>query len=167
MALGTEYLAQDCPIARTLEIVGERWTLLIVRGLAYGLRRYTDLRKDLGVSPAILTQRLNRLIEEDVVARVAGSGAHDEYELTAKGEKLWPVLYALAQWGNEFYMEPERRRMFTHHQCGTTLDPNGVCAQCQTVPAARDTVIQPRPAEIEDTSARMREPHRMLVPIRH
>src|ERR1700760_341270 len=99
MPLGTDYAHQACSVARSLEVVGERWTLLIVRDLFYGIRRYNDLRKHIGLPPATLTDRLTSLISHGVVARVAGEGARDEYELTAKGVTLWPVIYGLAQWG--------------------------------------------------------------------
>ncbi|MBE1489218.1 winged helix-turn-helix transcriptional regulator [Plantactinospora soyae] len=167
MSLGGRY-ELDCAIARALDVVGERWTLLIICELFYGLRRYSELRKHIGVSPAVLTQRLNRLIEEGVVARVPGPGAHDEYELTPKGERLWPVLYGLGQWGDEHYTEPEARRTLTHHQCGTPLGDAGMCEHCKIVPPARDVVAQPRPVELEAerTRTRTRDPHRLLNPIR-
>ncbi|MFI5613413.1 winged helix-turn-helix transcriptional regulator [Amycolatopsis sp. NPDC051903] len=165
MALGTGYDDQDCPIARSLEVVGERWTLLIICSLFYGLRRYTDIRTSVGVSPAVLTQRLTRLIEEDVVARVPGIGAHDEYELTPKGEQLWPVLSGLAQWGSEHYVKPEARQVLTHHQCGSVLDDTGLCAHCKIVPSARDVVRQPREVDA-DVKLRSQRPHRLLEPLR-
>jgi DNA-binding HxlR family transcriptional regulator len=170
MALGTGYQDQNCPISRSLEVVGERWTLLIICSLFYGLRRYTDLRNQVGVSPAVLTQRLTTLVEEGVVARVPGIGAHDEYELTAKGAQLWPVLAGLAQWGNEHYVTPEARQILTHHQCGGTLDATGLCAHCKIVPTARDVVRQPRPIDLAPadppTRVRTAHPHRLLQPLR-
>ena len=83
------------------------------------------------------------------MAHVPGIGAYDEYELTPKGEKLWPVLSGLAQWGNEHYVKPEARQILAHHQCGSTLDDTGLCAHCLIVPAARDVVRQPRQVDIE------------------
>ncbi|MFD9736586.1 winged helix-turn-helix transcriptional regulator [Umezawaea sp. NPDC059074] len=168
MALGTGYRNQDCPTARSLEVVGERWTLLIICNLFYGLRRYTDIRTRIGVSPAILTQRLNRLVEEDIVARVPGIGAHEEYELTPKGEKLWPALSGLVQWGNEYYLEPESRQLLTHHQCGDALDNAGYCARCRVVPPPRDVVrTRPEsPADADLPGPRARGPHRLLEPLK-
>ncbi|WP_326566208.1 helix-turn-helix domain-containing protein [Amycolatopsis rhabdoformis] len=168
MALGTGYHDQNCPVSRSLEVVGERWTLLIICSLFYGLRRYTDIRNSVGISPAVLTQRLTRLVEEDVVARVPGIGAHDEYELTAKGEELWPVISGLSQWGNEHYVQPDARQILTHHQCGTVLDETGLCTHCKIVPTARDVVRQPRPIDADATGATPRtpRPHRLLEPLR-
>jgi len=167
MSLGSGY-DLDWPIARALEVVGERWTLLIIRDLFYGLRRYSEFRKHIGVPPAMLTQRLNRLIDEGVVARVPGPGAHDEYELTPKGEELWPVLNGLAQWGNKHYADEGSRQLLTHHQCGTQLNDGGMCEHCKIVPRARDVVMQPREIDIEAEHAwaRAQDPHRLLQTIR-
>ncbi|MEU4157324.1 helix-turn-helix domain-containing protein [Actinoplanes sp. NPDC026670] len=167
MPLGTDYVRQNCAIARSLEIVGERWTLLIIRDLFYGLRRYSDLRKHIGLPPAVLTDRLARLIEEDVVERVPGRGAREEYALTTKGAKLWPVLNGLSQWGNEHYVEPESRSRLTHAVCGAQLDEVGGCPQCGVTPAAADVEIQKPSFGTADPYAQaLRTPHRLLEPLR-
>lgn len=165
MALGTSYEMEDCAIAQTLDIVGERWTLLIISYLMFGLRRYSDVKKRLGVSPAVLTQRLTRLVDEDIVARVPGPGAHEEYELTAKGEALWPVVSGLAHWGNENCLDPKYRQEFTHFQCGTMLDDAGVCPRCTIAPTPRDVVRLPRPVDLTPTPP-ARAPQRLLEPVR-
>ena len=167
MPLGTDYTGQDCAVARSLEVVGERWTLLIIRDLFYGIRRYSELRKHIGLPPATLTDRLNHLVEEGVVDRVAGSGARDEYELTAKGETLWPVVVGLAQWGNKNYVEPERRMHYKHRTDGGDLNANGSCSICGAIPEASDVVVQkttPYPNDI--FGAALKEPHRLLAPLR-
>jgi len=159
MALGTSYEMEDCAIAQTLDIVGERWTLLIISYLFFGLGRYSDIRKRIGISPAVLTQRLGRLIDEGVVERVPGPGVHDEYALTQKGETLWPVISGLANWGNRNNLAPEYRQDFTHFQCGSTLDEKGFCAHCGVVPSARNVVRQPRPVDLQPELAIARDPH--------
>ncbi|MFH8249090.1 winged helix-turn-helix transcriptional regulator [Microbacterium sp. B2969] len=168
MPLGTDYAGQDCAVARALEVVGERWTLLIVRDLMYGIRRYSDLQKHIGLPPATLTDRLGRLVEHGVADRVPGVGARDEYVLTAKGETLWPVISSLAQWGNENYVPPERRMVYTHREDGGTLEANGSCSVCGAIPVAADVVIRkPQTAETKDPFAiALREPHRLLEPLR-
>ena len=167
MPLGTDYPEQDCAIARSLEIVGERWTLLIVRDLFYGVRRYSDLRKHIGLPPATLTDRLAHLLEAGVAQRIRGNGARDEYALTPKGETLWPVIYGLLQWGSENYVETESRMLFTHHQCGNQLDGIGWCRPCGMAPKAADVVLQRRSADNGDPFAiAMKEPHRLLTPLR-
>ncbi len=167
MPLGTDYAAQNCPIARSLEIVGERWTLLIVRDLFHGLRRYSDLRKHIGLPPAVLTARLSRLVDEGVIIRVAGRGARDEYELTPKGTKLWPVLSGLIQWGNDNYVAPGSRILITHQQCGSLLDKAGHCVLCGVTPAAEDVVVRRQTSTAADPiSHAVSEPHRLLLPLR-
>src|ERR1700754_1837693 len=87
MALPREYPAESCPIARSLEIVGERWTLLIVRDAFYGARRFSDFHSHLGIPKAVLAERLTFLVNEGVLSKEAG-----EYRLTAKGKELWPLV---------------------------------------------------------------------------
>jgi len=96
------YEGQNCSIARTLEIVGERWTLLIIRDVFLGLRRFDQLQESLGVARNVLTDRLNRLVEEGILERVQYSQRplRFEYRLTEKGRELNVALTALRQWGD-------------------------------------------------------------------
>jgi DNA-binding HxlR family transcriptional regulator len=167
MPLGTDYTGQDCAVARALEVVGERWTLLIIRDLFYGVRRYGELRKHIGLPPATLTDRLNHLVNEGVDDRVAGSGARDEYELSANGQAIWPVVVGLAQWGNENYVQAERRMQYKHRTDDGDLNANGSCTVCGAIPKATDVVVQkitPYPNDI--FAAALQEPHRLLQPLR-
>ncbi len=92
-----------CPIARTLDVIGDWWSLLIVRDCLKGKGRFSQLEKSLGVSKNILTRRLRTLIDQEIlVLAPAGDGtAYQEYRLTEKGRGLFPVLVALSQWGRE------------------------------------------------------------------
>ncbi|MFJ1767624.1 winged helix-turn-helix transcriptional regulator [Amycolatopsis sp. NPDC088138] len=145
MALPREYTGQACSIVRALEIVGERWTLLIVRDAVFGVRRFSDFLDHLGIPRAVLTERLEFLVGEDVLARVPGPGKRSEYELTAKGLALWPVVRSLSAWGDEYYAPEGRRRVFVHDSCGGEVSPAGECAGCgERVPVA-DTVMTPGP----------------------
>ena len=103
MALPREYLGEDCALARALEIVGERWTLLIVRDAFYGVRRFSDFRDHLGIPRAVLTDRLNLLVGHAILERSVGASGRDEYALTPKGQRLWPAMWSLMSWGNDFY----------------------------------------------------------------
>jgi DNA-binding HxlR family transcriptional regulator len=115
---------------RSLEVIGERWTLLIVRDAFYGVRRFTDFQSHLGIPKAVLSQRLTLLVQEGVLDSAAAStGGRDEYVLTSKGRKLWPVLRALAQWGTENYQTTAQRRTFAHVECGGRVDLEGVCGR--------------------------------------
>ena len=91
MALPNDYAGQACSLARSLEIIGERWTLLIVRDAFWGVRRFADFIDHLGIPRAVLASRLKTLVAAGVLTRVAGE-RHLEYELTDKGTKLWPIV---------------------------------------------------------------------------
>jgi DNA-binding HxlR family transcriptional regulator len=102
--LRRDYEGQNCSIARALEVVGERWTLLIIRDVFLGLSRFNQLQESLGVARNVLTDRLNRLVEEGILERVPYSErpARYEYRLTAKGRELNVALTALRQWGDKY-----------------------------------------------------------------
>jgi DNA-binding HxlR family transcriptional regulator len=105
--LRRDYEGQNCSIARALEVVGERWTLLIVRDVFLGRRRFDQLQESLGVARNVLTDRLNRLVEEGILERVPYSErpARFEYQLTDKGRELNVALTALRQWGDKYLSE--------------------------------------------------------------
>jgi DNA-binding HxlR family transcriptional regulator len=167
MPLGTDYAGQDCAVARSLEIVGERWTLLIIRDLFYGIRRYGELRKHIGLPPATLTDRLARLVEHGVAERIPGSGAHDEFVLTAKGRALWPVISSLAAWGNENYVAPDLRMEYRHRVDAGAIGAKGACEICGAIPDAEDVVIRkPDSGRTDPYAVALREPHRLLEPLR-
>ena len=92
-----------CPIARTLDVVGDWWSLLIVRDCLRGMRRFSEFQKSLGVSKNILTRRLKDLVGHGVLELVpaADGSAYQEYRLTERGRGLWPVIVALGQWGRD------------------------------------------------------------------
>ena len=169
MALGTGYAQQGCYLARALEVVGERWTLLILRDCFYGVRRFSDLRAHLDISRAVLSDRLDTLVDAGVLARAA-SGGHPEYVLTEAGEGLWPTVFALSKWGEHYTTGDHPARIFSHAQCGTDLDDLGQCPICALVPGPHDLVVRPGPgrnaAQRHDPIARaLVQPHRMLTPI--
>jgi DNA-binding HxlR family transcriptional regulator len=102
--LKRDYEGQNCSIARALEIVGERWTLLIVRDAFLGLRRFEQFQDSLGIARNVLTDRLNRLVDEGILERVRYSERPERYEyrLTQKGRDLNIVLSGLRQWGDQY-----------------------------------------------------------------
>lgn len=111
--LKSDYDGQDCSIARALEIVGERWTLLIVRDAFRGIRRFDDFQENLGISRNVLTERLARLVEEGVLERVRYQERPErfEYVLTPKGRELRVALAALRQWGDKHGGRPATTRL--------------------------------------------------------
>src|SRR5438132_14016645 len=109
--LRSDYEGQDCSIARALEIVGERWTLLIVRDAFLGLRRFDQFQESLGIARNVLTDRLNRLVDEGILERVRYSERPERYEyrLTRKGRDLQIALAGLRQWGDKYVSDKPPR----------------------------------------------------------
>jgi DNA-binding HxlR family transcriptional regulator len=171
MALPNDYAGQACSLARALEIIGERWTLLIVRDAFYGVRRFADFTDHLQIPRAVLASRLKTLTAAGVMARVAGE-RHVEYELTDKGTALWPVVLSLASWGDDFYAPGGPRRVYRHAADGGQVDQWGRCDACGVPMPAADIIVAPGPgldAATDDDSwvtAALTRPHRLLEPLR-
>jgi DNA-binding HxlR family transcriptional regulator len=172
MALPSDYSRQSCSLARSLEIVGERWTLLIVRDAFHGVRRFGDFAAHLDIPRAVLTNRLKALVAEEVLDKVPGSGGHDEYVLTDKGTKLWPAVRELMSWGDEFYAPSGPRRILSHAVEGGRIGPDGRCEVCGELAAAGDTLIAPGPGfdrrrrRDDAVSAAFGAERRLLDPVR-
>ncbi|MGW3203186.1 winged helix-turn-helix transcriptional regulator [Streptomyces sp. NPDC001135] len=170
MALGKDYATQECSIARALEIVGERWTLLVVRDALYGVRRYNDFLVHLGIPRAVLAARLQALTAEGILEkrRYQQSPPRDEYVLTERGLALWPTLRALGLWGREHFGESQLR-YFRHVACGTELGPYGECAVCGAVVPVEDVVMEPGPGldpnPADPVSRVLLKPKRLLEPL--
>ena len=131
-------------------MVGERWTLLILRDCFLGVRRFADFEAHLDISKAVLTQRLGALVDAGLL-RTVPRGARHDYVLTDRGRSLWPVLFTMTQWGEEHLAPEGRRRVFEHRPCGAALEPSGRCPACGQVPGPeRDRLVcgsgRPRPA---------------------
>ncbi len=112
VVLKRDYAGQElCSVARTLEIVGDRWTWLIIRDAFLGVSRFREFQESLGVAPNVLTNRLDRLVGEDILERVLYSErpARYEYRLTQKGDDLFTALNALRQWGDLYLCERPMR----------------------------------------------------------
>jgi DNA-binding HxlR family transcriptional regulator len=129
--LRRDYDGQNCSIARALEVVGERWTLLIVRDVSLGLRRFDEIQSDLGIARNVLTERLNRLVDEGILERVRYSERPErfEYRLTPKGRDLNIALAGLRQWGDKYLSDkPPRvlRRKTDKKLVVAALVPKGV-----------------------------------------
>jgi DNA-binding HxlR family transcriptional regulator len=128
--LKRDYEGQNCSIARTLEIVGERWTLLIVRDAFLGRRRFDEFQESLGIARNVLTERLNRLVDEGIFERVRYSERPEryEYQLTQKGRDLRIALTALRQWGDRYESSKPPyllRRTSDGHPVVAALVPEG------------------------------------------
>jgi DNA-binding HxlR family transcriptional regulator len=130
--LGNNYLDQNCSVAGALSIVGERWTLLIVRDLLLGCRRFEQLQRQLGVAPNILNTRLRRLTDAGILQRVPYQQrpARYEYQLTSKGRDLWPVVCALRGWGDVYVMNGVPPLIVRHRGCGGLIGSRTECDRC-------------------------------------
>lgn len=123
-----------CSIARTLAIIGDRWTLSILSQAFLGIRRFDDFQANLGVTRHVLSDRLKRLVEQDILKKVAYHDRQErfEYRLTDKGRDLYPLMLSLAAWGDKWLDEGQGAPMYYIHQdCGQRFTPVLVCSECQ------------------------------------
>ncbi len=122
----------SCSIAATLEVVGDRWTVLILRDVFRGVRRFAQLQADLGIARNMLADRLSRLVEHGVLERVPYQTrpVRCEYRLTAKGADLSTALIALMGWGDRWYAADGVPTILVHETCGTPLEQHVRCPHC-------------------------------------
>ncbi|HEX3469227.1 MAG TPA: helix-turn-helix domain-containing protein [Candidatus Elarobacter sp.] len=134
---------QLCSIARTLDIVGDWWTLLVLRDVFRGTRRFDDLKRGLDIATNVLTARLKHLTDAGILERRAYQDhpPRFEYDVTAKGRDLYPVLIALAQYGDRHLRaaaNDDPPRVLVHDACGHVSNPALMCSHCGTEVSARN-----------------------------
>lgn len=137
----------DCSVAQCLEVVGEWWSMLIVRDVFLGVSRFDEFQRRLGISRNILQQRLARLVDAGVLTRVPYSEhppRHD-YRLTDKGRDLWPVLTAMRQWGDKYAAPMGPPMKVTHKACGSASEAVLVCGTCRERIGPRDVEARHQP----------------------
>jgi DNA-binding HxlR family transcriptional regulator len=142
--LNREY-DQVCSIARTLEVLGERWTLLVIRDVFNGRRRFDQIQENLGVARNVLSTRLALLVDEGILEKRAYQERPPRYEyfLTEKGLDLWPVMISMLHWGDRHLAEPSGPPMLIRHKgCGGTVDDRGHCDTCGVRLTARDAYTE-------------------------
>lgn len=122
-------LPRRCSIAGALRLVGDRWSLLVLRELAYGSNRFTQIARATGAPRAVLTERLKKLEAAGVIARHQQPPSHVRYELTAAGAELGPVLLALREWGDR-HVNPDDPPVVSFHSCGHEFHPRTHCVAC-------------------------------------
>lgn len=146
--LRRDYPDQNCSIAKSLEVIGERWSLLIVRDVMNGNRRFGELQRSLGVARNVLSARLQRMVDEEILERRAYQESPPRYEyfLTEKGLDLWPALIALLNWGDRYSAGPEGPpKLIIHKECGGRVSDRGICESCGKILHARDARQVPGP----------------------
>ena len=146
--LNNDYSDQVCSMARSLEVVGERWSLLIVREVFLGTCRFDEFVENLGITRTVLANRLDKLGEHGLLERHRYQQRPDRYDYrpTAKAYGLLPVLAHLMHWGDEHYPHPAGPpRRLLHHGCGGELEFSYRCPRCETTPDPRevDAVLNP------------------------
>jgi DNA-binding HxlR family transcriptional regulator len=145
--LGRLYEDQNCSVARTLELVGERWTLLILRDAFLGVRRFGDFAADLGIARNVLQDRLERLVADGVLEKVPYQERplRHEYRLTDKGLDLWGVLVSLMKYGDKHLAQHGAPVLLVHRHCGGEVDDRRTCQACGSLLGARDVEVVPGP----------------------
>jgi DNA-binding HxlR family transcriptional regulator len=157
--LRNDYDSQVCSIAGALEVIGERWSLLIVRDVMLGLRRFDELQTHLGVARNVLQTRLTRLIENDVLEKrlYRERPARYEYRLTEKGLDLWPTIVSLMKWGDRHATPAAGPPVLLEHRgCGGAVDEHRTCTRCAARLSVRDVRALPGPGAGADHPLRLR-----------
>lgn len=142
------FAEMNCSVAQALEVVGEWWTLLILRDCFLGIRRFDDFVDRLGISRNVLTNRLDTLVDAGLLDRRVYDEARGRYDyvLTDKGRALWPVINALRQWGDEWiYGSGNEPLVVEHRGCGCTTSRT-TCAGCGEVLDVRSVRVASQPA---------------------
>ena len=128
------FSTDNCTIGRAMEILGERWTFVVLREVFNGIRRFDDMRRHTGIPRQVLTNRLTLLVEQGVLRREAyrepGQRERHEYRLTEKGFALGPVLVAVAGWGDRYLADADGPPIeFVHRDCGSLVEVHLRCAE--------------------------------------
>ena len=147
-----EDLAKEpCSVARTLAVVGDRWTLMILRDCFLGVRRFEAFQARLGISRSIVAERLNQLVAEGVLERrtYQERPVRQEYRLPPKGLDLHPVIMAIVEWGDRHYAGPDGPPILRRHKaCGCDFHTVQVCSECGEPVSAHDVEARPGPEAI-------------------
>jgi len=147
MGRTANYAKEQCSVAASLQVVGDPWTLLILRDAFFGVRRFDDWQSRLGVARNVLAARLKTLVEQGVMETRLYSEhpPRKDYVLTRKGRDLLPVILALKAWGDEHVYGEATRPLELVHSCGETLSPKLVCEACGKQVEGRDLTPDWRP----------------------
>ncbi|HEY5336033.1 MAG TPA: helix-turn-helix domain-containing protein [Mycobacteriales bacterium] len=145
-----------CSVAQCLEVVGEWWSMLILRDVFLGVTRFDQFQERLGISRNILNQRLGRLVDEGVLEKVSYSEhpPRYDYRLTDKGRDLWPVLTAMRQWGDQYAAPDGPPLEVIHRGCGQVSQAVLTCSACGDPMTVRDARAVPGPGDADRLASR-------------
>src|SRR3954468_3219018 len=158
--LGKAYESEVCSIARALEVIGERWSLLIIRNALFaGSTRYSEFQRSLGIASNILQNRLDGFVAAGLMRRHRYSEQPELYEylLTDKGRSLAPSLIALTEWGDRWAAPDGPPVLYRHAACGSEVSHQVVCATCGRLEGPAEVQALPGPGMPPDRAARMTE----------
>jgi DNA-binding HxlR family transcriptional regulator len=147
MVKRTSLESDSCPIARSLDAIGDWWSLLIIRDAVLGVRRFGEFQKNLGLAKNILTVRLRTLVDQGILkmAPASDGSVYQEYVLTPKGRGIFPILVALRQWSEEFDRRPEEiATILVDREKGKPVRKLALYSQDRRLLGAGDTAIKPR-----------------------
>ncbi|MFL5798427.1 MAG: winged helix-turn-helix transcriptional regulator [Actinomycetota bacterium] len=139
---------EECSVARTLEIIGERWTMLVLREAFFRVRRFDDFQRNIGVARNILADRLRKLVAHRILERqqYQDRPPRFEYRLTERGIDLYPILISLMEWGDRHARSEVGPAVVLEHKgCGRPSSPRLVCSECGEPITARDMRALPGP----------------------
>jgi DNA-binding HxlR family transcriptional regulator len=141
----------NCTVARTLGLVGDRWSLLVLREAFNGVRRFDDLHRHLGIAPTVLTKRLDELVTNGLLTRApyqaAGQRTRHEYRLTPKGWDLQPVVISIMAFGDKHLADPAGPPVRLEHVgCGAAVIPQLTCENGHRIDSARAIFVTPGPS---------------------
>jgi DNA-binding HxlR family transcriptional regulator len=144
------FSTDNCTIGRAMAVLGERWTFVVIREVFNGIRRFDDMRRHTGVPRQVLTDRLALLVDHDILRREpyreAGQRERHEYRLTEKGFALFPVLVAVAGWGDRYYADPDGPPIeFVHRDCGSPVAAHLRCEAGHELTETRAVLGRPGP----------------------
>ncbi len=139
--------SERCSVARTVSVIGDRWTLLVLRDCFLGVRRFEAFEERLCIPRPVLAARLKKLVQSGVLKRIPYQArpARYEYRLTPKGLDLYPVIMALVHWGDVHMAKRGRPLLHRHIACGHLFDPLIVCSRCEAELTAREVTVEPGP----------------------
>ena len=142
-----EYDAATCSVGHALDAIGDRWTMLVIREAFFGVRRFEQMQRNLGIARNILTDRLQKLVGHGILERRRYQERPErfEYRLTRKGLDLYPALVTLMSWGDAYMSDEGAPITLVHKACGHDADPVLACAHCGEALDARDVRVEPGP----------------------
>jgi DNA-binding HxlR family transcriptional regulator len=140
----TSFAEMPCSVARTLEVVGEWWTMLVIREAFNGVRRFDDFQARLGIARNVLASRLQSLVDNEVLERrqYQDRPPRCEYRLTQKGRELYPVLISMLNWGDKWLAGEAGPPVKLTHQCGHAPEPQMICGHCKAELDARQVRLE-------------------------